>query len=248
MPPGVEAASFGAGGAFSGEKTLEGVEQVAAGEDADERTIVDDRETTAFGQLHASESGKQSVGRRDGFRITGHHAFDGGVRKNGVVGILGDGNQARRSAALNVAVREKADEFLAIEDGQMANGVSPEQDGGVHQGCRGRDRDNRRAHDVADQIFFMRHRRPRRDRRILHPDIFMLHFGTQDHHAWGVSQGQTSERRQAGCSSWSGATFAFRILNKMVILMYPAWQRFNSLPRNTCFQVFVCGKPANDLV
>ncbi len=118
MPPGVEAASFGAGGAFSGEKTLEGVEQVAAGEDADERTIVDDLETTAFGQLHASESGKQSVGRRDGFRITGHHAFDGGVRKNGVVGILGDGNQARRSAALNVAVREKADEFWPSRTGR----------------------------------------------------------------------------------------------------------------------------------
>jgi len=41
--------------------------------------------------------------------------------------------------------------------------------------------------------------------------------------------------------------FPFRILNKMVILLYSAGGASTSNLRVTCIPVFVCGRPANDL-
>jgi hypothetical protein len=38
----------------------------------------------------------------------------------------------------------------------------------------------------------------------------------------------------------------FRILNKMVMLLYSACLAITPLLRKTCIPVFVCGKPAND--
>jgi len=40
----------------------------------------------------------------------------------------------------------------------------------------------------------------------------------------------------------------FRILNRMVILLYSGLLIPSSLPRKTCSPDFVCGKPVNDLV
>lgn len=149
---------FGAGGALAGEESLEGVEEIAAREDSDEGAFVDYGQAAAFGLLHEGNAAEQRFNGGDRFRFAGHDPLDNGIGKDGVIGLLGDGKEARRGAALDIALGEEANEFVSVEDGQVANQMSAEEDSGVNERCGRRDCDHRCGHDIADEIFPIWHR------------------------------------------------------------------------------------------
>lgn len=75
----------------------------------------------------------------------------------------------------------------------------------------------------------------------------MSHFGTQDPRETRVPEGQLPREKRRRASSRTTGVVTFRILNKMVSLLYSAYHAFIPPQRNTCCPVFVFVRLAKDL-
>src|SRR5579863_4918502 len=120
--------------------------------------MVNDRQTPTAGLLHEHDGIRQDRVRGDAYWIAGHDAVHGIALEHGVISFLGDGNEPGGRGALDIAVGDQTDQFVALHDGQVTYGVRTQSECGIQKlGVRLHGYE-RRAHNVSDKTIVYRHK------------------------------------------------------------------------------------------